>query len=125
MSLRSRVRRLADRFGPPPEPRPELSWEERTERLAEWISGQTYNRGIFDVDSEFRPAWSRYHHLWQTYTLGLSPLNAIWIRREQPDFEEARRQMVGIMVRVLRQEPSPVRVVAKILERTIVVGQPS
>jgi hypothetical protein len=125
MSLRSRVRRLADRFGPPPEPRPELSGEERAKRLADWISGQTYNRGIFDADPEFRPAWSRYHDLWQTYRHVKAPLGAVWRKRQDLDFEVARRNVVAIMVRALRVQPSPACVVAKILERTIPVGQPS
>jgi hypothetical protein len=119
MSLRSRVRRLADRFGQPPEPRPELSGEERSKRLASWISGQTYNRGIFDADSEFRPAWSRYQSLWSAHNCGRSPPTAVWIKGRQPDFEEARRRVVEIMVRVLRLQPSPVRVLAKVLGRTI------
>jgi hypothetical protein len=66
MSLGARLHPLAKRLGPPPEPSPELSEEGRANRLASWISGQTYNRGIFDADFEFRPAWSHYHELWQT-----------------------------------------------------------
>jgi hypothetical protein len=119
MSLRSRVRRLADRFGPPPKSCPELSGEERAKRLESWISGQTYNRGIFDADPEFRPAWSRYHDHWQTYWHVRAPLGAVWHKREGPDFEAARRNVVAVMVRALRLQPSPVRVLAKVLGRTI------
>jgi hypothetical protein len=38
--------------------------------------------------------------------------------REHPDFEEARRRVVPIMVRVLWQQPSPFRGLAGMLERT-------
>jgi hypothetical protein len=92
MSPRSRVRRLTDRFGPQPAPIPELTHEERINRLLCWIGNQTYNRGIFDADPEFRPAWSHYHDLWRTYTHAWCPLTAVWVTWQQPDFEAARRR---------------------------------
>jgi hypothetical protein len=53
MSLKSRLRRLAERFGPPPEPILELSAEEAMQRLEWRIGDQTYNCGMFDADPQF------------------------------------------------------------------------
>jgi hypothetical protein len=125
MSLQSRLRRLTERLGAAPAASTELSPEERMKRLEWWISGQTYNRGVLDTDPEFRPAWSHYHDLWQADRQGRFPLDAVWLTRKQPDFEAARCRVVGIMVRVLRLQPSPVCVIAEILERTILAGHPS
>jgi hypothetical protein len=96
-----------------------MAHEERMRRLECWIGNQTYNRGIFDVDAEFRPAWSHYHDLWRTYSHAWCPLTAVWVRWQQPDFEAARRRVVEIMIRVARLQPSPVHVVAKVLARTV------
>jgi hypothetical protein len=125
MTMRARLRRVREMLGPPPEPAPELSHEERLQGTVWWLDGQTYNRGIFDADPEFRPAWSRYHDLWSANIHGRSPLAAVWVRWRQPDLEEARRRVVEIMVRVLRLQPSPVRVLAKVLGRSIQVGEPT
>jgi hypothetical protein len=93
-----------------------MSPKEMVQRLVWWFEKETYNRGIFDSDPEFRPAWSHYHHLWQTYTHGHSPLGAVWLRRAEPDFEEARRRVVDIINRVARLQPSPVNWFPEILE---------
>jgi hypothetical protein len=116
---------MVERLGPPEPPRPPMSTQDLLLRLGRWIGDETYNRGIFDSDPGFRPAWSHYHELWQRYTFAYSPLEAVWLKRAEPDFDEARRRVVEIMIRVARLQPSPVRVLAKILERTIFVGQPS
>jgi hypothetical protein len=84
-----------------------------------------YPRTALFVGSPGRLSWSRYHSLWSAHNCGRSPLTAIWLKVRQPDFEEARRRVVGIVVRVLRLQRSPVRVLARILERTIPIGQPS
>jgi hypothetical protein len=123
MSLRTRLRQLERSVGPPPAPLPELTPEEIEQRLRWWLGGQTYNRGVFDAEPEFRPAWSHYHRLWEIYTQGWSPLQAVWLAREQPDFEEARRRVVAIMLRVLRQQPAPARVLAAVLE--VMVPEPA
>jgi hypothetical protein len=115
MKLRTRLRRLEKQVGPPPPEAPPLTTEALPDRIPGWLPGQTYNHGIFDDDPEFRPAWSRYHHLWEKYTQGWSPLQAVWMLREQPDFEDARRRVVAVMVRVLRQQASPFRVLAEVL----------
>jgi hypothetical protein len=47
-----------------------------------------------------------------------SPLHAVWLVREQPAFEEARQWVVTIMVRVLSEQPSPLCVLAEVLELT-------
>jgi hypothetical protein len=103
-------------MGPPPPPQPPLSTRELVQRIEWWLDDETYNRGIFDADPEFRPAWSHYHDLWQTYTLGYSPLEAVWLRRAEPDFEEARRRVVEIMMRVARLQPSPINALPEILD---------
>jgi hypothetical protein len=113
MSLRRRLGRLEERLGPPPEPEPPLSPEELDAaleaQLREWIGAETYNRGLFDADPEFRPAWSRYHRLWEVHARGHSPLEAVWLPGEQPEFEAARRRAVAVMARVLEQQPEPLR----------------
>jgi hypothetical protein len=116
MSLRIRLLRLAKRFGPPRPPRPPMSAQELLEGIQRLIGDETYNRGIFDSDPEFRPTWSHYHDLWQTYTHGYLPLEAVWLRRTEPDFEEARRRVVEIIIRVASLQPSPVNALAEILE---------
>jgi hypothetical protein len=126
MSLRRRLGRLEERLGPPPEPEPPLSPEEvdaeLEARLQEWIGAETYNRGVFDTDPEFRPAWSRYHRLWEVHTRGYSPLQAVWLPREGPEFEAARRQVVCVMVRVLEQQPEPLRSVGVLLASSVPAG---
>src|SRR5262245_41091962 len=77
-----------------------------------------YNRGIFDNDPEFPPAWSRYHRLREIYTQRWWPLHAVWLVRERADFEEARQRVLAIIVRVLRKEASPFRVLAEVLGQT-------
>jgi hypothetical protein len=34
-------------------------------------------------------------------------LHSIWLKREQPDFEEARKKVVTIMIRVLAEHGGP------------------
>jgi hypothetical protein len=103
-------------MGPPPPPQPPLSTKELVQRIEWWLEDEAHNRGIFDADPEFRPAWSHYHDLWQSYTHGYSPLAAVWLRRAEPDFEEARRRVVEIMMRVARKQLSPVKELPEILE---------
>jgi hypothetical protein len=118
MKLRARLLRLEKEVGPAPAPPPELTAAEWAPRIEGWLGKQTYGRGTFDADPEFRPAWSHNHRLGEIHTQGWSPLHAVWIVREQPDFEEARRQVVPIMARVLRRQPLPFRALAEALERT-------
>jgi hypothetical protein len=115
VKLRSRLRRLEKEVGPLPDPPRALTPEELVQRLLWWLQGQTYGLGVFDDDPEFRPAWSRYHRLWEVHTQGWSPLHAVWLVREQPDFEEARWRVVPIMIRLLRQQPSRFRGITKLL----------
>jgi hypothetical protein len=68
MSLRTRLHRLEVRLGPPSDPTPLPTTEELVKRLEWWLGGQTYNRGVFDDDPNFRPAWSRYQRLWEIHT---------------------------------------------------------
>src|SRR5207249_3369557 len=90
MTLRRRLLRLEGRAGPEPEPAPPLTPEEFKQRVERWVGAQTYNRGIFDADPEFRPAWSRYHRLWEVHTGGYSSLQAVWLPRQPAEFEAAR-----------------------------------
>jgi hypothetical protein len=114
--MRTCLQRLEKQVGPPPPEEPLLTTEALLDRILGWLQGQTYNRGIFDGDPEFRPAWSRYHRLWEKYTQGWSPLHTVWMLREQPDFEESRRRVVSIMVRVLRRQPQPFCILAEVIE---------
>src|SRR5438046_1938972 len=82
-------------------PRQQLTDQELEQRPEWWIGQQTYNRGVFDADPEFRPAWSRYHQLWAVhlYEPGTSPpLAAVWLPRQAAEFEEARRRVLALMI---------------------------
>jgi hypothetical protein len=37
----------------------------------------------------------------------LPNLTSIWLKREQPDFEEARKKVVTIMIRVFTEQGGP------------------
>ncbi len=92
--LQIRLRRLEVRSGPPPAPATpavELTEEEIAQRVQWWLGRETYNRGIFDDDPAFRPAWSRYHELWQRHAHSFSPLHAVWLPQQPAEFEAARR----------------------------------
>ena len=119
MSLRRRLGRLEERVGPPPAPAPAWSPEERRRRLEAWVREQTYHRGVFDADPEFRPAWSCYHRLWEVHTRGYSSLQAVWLVRQPPEFEESRRRVVAVMVRVLERQPPPLRALAAVLGHAV------
>jgi hypothetical protein len=119
MRLRLRLGRLEQRVGPPPAPQPLPSVEELDRGLRAWVRGQTYNRGVFDADPEFRPAWSRYHQLWEVHTGGYSPLQAVWLARPEPEFEAARRRVVAVMVRLLERQPEPLRSLGVLLASAI------
>jgi hypothetical protein len=74
--------------------------------------------GVFHVagsDPNFRPAWSRYHRLWEIHTGGYSPLHAVWLPRESKEFEEARQAVLPIMGRVLLQQPRPTNLLGRAL----------
>jgi hypothetical protein len=103
MKLRTRLHRLEDRLGPPSYPTLLPTTEELVKRLEWWLGGQTYNRGVFDGDPAFRPAWSRYYRLWAIHTGGYSLLHAVWLPREPADFEEVRQAVLPITGRVLQR----------------------
>jgi hypothetical protein len=119
MKLRRRLGRLEVRVGPPLEPEAELSPEEVEQRLGAWLGHETYNRGLFDADPDFRPGWSHYHRVWVVHTMGYSPLGAVWLAREPAEFEEARRRVVAVMVRVLEQQPGPLQHLAELLRGSL------
>ena len=62
MRLRTRLHRLEERLRPPSAPAPPKT-EELAKGLEWWLGEQTYNRGVFDGDPTFRPAWSHYRRL--------------------------------------------------------------
>jgi hypothetical protein len=117
-NLRARLARLEATLPDPlPEPEP-LSSEEVLEGIEQFIHKATYNpAGVFDDDPEFRHAWTRYHRLWELHTGGyLGPLDAVWLRRTPEKFEEARQQVVGVMLRVLEHShKKPLRVLGEVL----------
>jgi hypothetical protein len=119
MTLRRRLGRLEVSVGPPPTPLPPPSPEDLEQRLQEGVGEQTYNRGVFDDDPEFRPAWSHYHRLWEVHTGGYSPLQAVWLVREPEEFEAARRAVVAVMVRVLAGQPYPQRALGVLLGQSL------
>src|SRR5438034_11292407 len=49
------------------------------------------------------------------YTTLFRSLHSVWLVREQPDFEEARRRVLAVMIRVLEQQPAPTRELAALL----------
>jgi hypothetical protein len=115
MNLRTRLHRLEERLGPPSDTPLLPTTEELVTRLEWWLGEQTYNRGVLDGDPHFRPAWSRYHRLWDIHTGGYSPLHAVWLPREPADFEEARQAVLPIMGRVLQQQPRPTTFLDRVL----------
>jgi hypothetical protein len=74
---------------------------------------------VFDADPELRPAWSRYHRLWGVHARGHLPPQAVWLAREQPEFEAAGRRVVAVMVRVLEQQPEPGRSIGVLLALSV------
>jgi hypothetical protein len=116
MTLRSRLRRLEENLGPQPAPPPTRSLQEYVQGFLWWLDNQTYNRGVFDEDPEFRPAWSRYNEISCVWSLSPEnrgqpyiPLHNIWTPRPDPVVEEARLKVLPIMQRVLRQYEGGVR----------------
>jgi hypothetical protein len=74
--------------------------------------------GVFHVagsDPTFRPAWSRYHWLWEIHTGGYSPLHSVWLPREPAEFEEARQAVLPILGRALKQQPRPTNLLGRML----------
>ena len=97
----------------------QLTDQELEQRLQWWISQQTYNQGVFDADPEFRPAWSRYHRLWEVHLYdpdGTPPLAAVWLPRQAAEFEEARRGVLAVMIAELRAQPGPDELLGRLLE---------
>ena len=96
----------------------QLTDQELEQRLQWWISQQTYNQGVFDADPEFRPAWSRYHRLWEVHLYepgDTPPLAVVWLPRQAVEFEEARRRVLAIMIAELRKQAGPDELLGRLL----------
>jgi hypothetical protein len=113
--MKARLQRLHDRLGPPPPPATRLTSEELVQRLEWWLGKETYNRGVFDRDPAFRPAWLRYYEVWCRHSHGWWPLHTVWRPCLHAEVDAARQEVLAIMVRILERQPRPLRFLGDLL----------